>query len=360
MECFKNIVGISRTTNSCFTGNFSAEAAKSTSGLFLDELPESPDLSVFKAADPELENMLTKARDNACKDFVEALFMELGTRYKVTSNTYNDWVGQTSNNGNLNLNYPYSGVAFEMSNYRGASVKVVSCLPQFNFDGSIEIKVYRAYANGTKYQTSSELLVKQFTINTLASGPTEQPIIDLILETVDQYNKPYTYLFVYEVVSGQMPKNNGNSCGCGNKEVYMHYYVRPFGINGSSFDEMQLSNRTPYLNGLLFKIDARCGNTDFICKNHLDNQFVRVAMEKSIQLKAASNAIIEMFNSQRISRALLTNREQLGKNVQILNSMYRKRISWIAENIDMSSSDCFKCNPSGGGIYEITKGGILA
>ncbi len=359
MDCFKNIVGISRTQNACFTGDFNEEAAKSTSGLFMDELPESPDLSVFKAADPELQALLTKARDNACNDFVEALFMELGTRYKVTANTYNDWVGQTSNNGNLSLNYAYAGLAYEMNYYKGALVKIASCLPQFNYDGTLEINVYKAYANGIKYQLVSEIPLKTFTVNTAATSPVEQTIDNLVLETVDDYGKPYTYLFVY-VASGHQPKNNSNSCGCGHKEDYMRNYVRPIGINGTSFNDMQLSNRTPFLNGLLFKIDARCGSTGFICKNYLDNQFVRVAMEKAIQLKAASNAIVEIFNSQRISRALLTNREQLGKNVYILNGMYKKRVAWISENMDMSSSDCFRCNPSGGGIYDITKGGIMA
>ncbi len=361
-DCFDNIIGISKTSCACYTSEFDNDAQKSNSGLFMDQLEQSPSLEAItgsRECGSTLQEVMTQARTNAIADFKRALYQELGTRYTVRQQTYEGAIGQVVGNGYLSGSYAYAGVALEMQPTRGATVKINGIQPLFNYDGTLDVTVYKAVSTGNSYMVLGA--VRMITLNTQINNPSVQaPATELILDTTDDTGKPLVYLFIYQPASGQQPKNNNTSCGCGNKEKIMQEYVRPYGINSMLPTSFPLSNRTDKLNGLLLYVEARCGTGTFLCENYNRDEFVRESMNWAILYRSVANSISGLLNSTLVSRYTLANREQMQYNVNVLGGKFQKSVAWLGEHMDMSRNDCYVCTPGiTGTAYDYQKEGIL-
>lgn len=360
MECLNNIIGISRTENPCFTDDFSAEAEKSTSGLYLDELEGFPSLNTFKniAAHDQttLQKVLEKAREDAVLHFTEELYRNLGTMYTVKSDAYVGHVGNSQYNSTLNISHAQAGLVLDMQRIAGAEVTLTGIKPFFNYTGTVTVKLYKAYNTGVQYQIVEELA--EYTLNTHVSAPQLQEVTNISLPTTDEAGKPYSYILLYEMGAGQ-PRDNKNTCGCGEKENIMHQYLRPYGVMGTDADNLMISNRTDKINGLQVQVQAICTGGDFVCQNYYSNPMVKKAIEYQIWRKAGANAIVRIITTDLINYITLAKREQLGHTVNILNSIFKKNMLWVAENINVYNNDCFSCNHGGSGGQDLTRGGIM-
>ena len=349
-ECFKNIIGISKTNNPCFTDKFSDAAKISTSGLYLDEVKGFPSLKVFDELATHdvktLEGLLTTAIDSGISDFKELLLEEMSKRYVSKSHAYDDTVGQKSSTLILNIQHPFAGLVLDMKDYKGATIDVTAVKPFFNYDGEVIVTVYKSLKSGTKYEIIDT--VTEFTLNALVTNPQFQEIEKLTLVATDNYSSTFSYLFVYSTENAQ-PRNNTNSCGCGGKEAILHKYLYPRGIVGNSVDNFLLTDVSNYINGLLLKVKAQCTGGDFICQNYDNNQFIKTAIDYQIWRKAGYNAITQILHSSLVSRIQMTDREGLALAANKLNAKFIKNVAWIAENMDLSNNDCFSCNVSGTG-----------
>lgn len=355
MSCLDNIIGISRTDHICFTESFSAEARKSTSGLYMDELEGFPRLDAFKkVADSgmvTLEEVLTKARDNAIVDFKEQLVKEVSSRYTSRAQAYIGAVGEKGYTGVLNITDTIAGVVLDMECYKGAVVTVEGIKPCFNNDGTISITVYRAIKNGSIYSKVEE--VATFEANTTITNPAEQAITPIELAATDDYGTAYSYLFMYTKGNLQ-PRNNKNTCGCGSKEKALHTYLYPSGVSGSDVNSIALSSKTNTLNGLLLIVKAQCTGGNYICENYNENSNIKIVMDATIRKKAVSNAIIGLLTSPLVSYYTDARREQMSHTVHILNSKFKSDVAWIAENMNLSTNACFECNYGNSGTGGIS------
>lgn len=360
MDCLKNIIGVTKTEDPCFSSSFTSAATTSESGKYMDQLEEFPSLDVFKAVAAgertSLENHLLQARENGIQNLQEDLFKALGNRYAAFSRAYLGSVGQSSYVGTLSPGFTFAGVVYEMKQYRGASVKIKGVLASFSGGtGTLNVSVYRGYNNGVTYMNVTK--VGDFDIN-LSNNSTAQAITPIILPTTDELGKAYSYMFLYSS-SGLTPRDNGTSCGCGGKETVLNQYLVPYGISGAAVENMLTSNRTSYVNGLILDIEARCTGGDFLCDNFYSNPLIAEAVTWAVLRKSVSNAIVSILASDMINRYTMTKREQMSISVKILNSKYKTSVEWIAENLDLSGNDCLICNPTGnGGTFSTTTGGI--
>lgn len=349
MSCLTNIIGITRTENPCFTDAFSEEAAISTSGLYLDEITGFPSLKVFAdmAADESstLEKLLMKAREDGVELFKEELYKQLGLRYMVSKKSYVGNVGNTKYNTSLNTNYPYTGLVLDMKNMAGAEVKVKGIKPFFNFDGNVTIKLYKAYLSGNKYQVVEEMA--EYTIPAKITAPALSEITPITLSATDEEGTAYSYLWLVELANGQYPRDNSNSCGCGNKEAVMSSYLKPYGINGNTLEDLLTSSKTDKINGIYLNIEARCTGGDFICQNYNDSVYLKTAIEHQIQRISAAQAMTKILTSDLINRYTLLKGEEISHSINILNSVFKKNMIWVAENMNMLGNDCFVCNTTG-------------
>ena len=361
MDCFDNIIGLSRTSCPCFSQDFNALAAESTSGLFLGETEHSAPLSALKASRDtcaDLQDTLELARKNAVLDFKRNLFMELGSRYSTRSASYAGPVGSVSGNGLLNIAYPLAGVVLDMAG-RGGTLVVSSVQTFFNFDGPLTVSVYEAVNDGVRYQVQSH--IKDIQLQATIAAPVPQAIASLELPS-SRDGRPLAYLFLYSLTPGTAPRDNGTSCGCGGKEAALHQYLRPYGIVGNDINTLLISGRSgQHVNGLVLHVDVRCGNEGFICENYHANLFVRTAVNHAILYRAEYNVMQAILNSTVINRATMVNREQMQHNAYVLDGKFQKSVKWLGENMDLSGNDCYVCNSgnSGPGGVSYSKEGIL-
>lgn len=344
MDCLENIIGFTSTDCPCFEEDFNEAAKISKSGLYMDQLPESISMSAYNSITgycTDMQDLFTNARNNGILQFKELLGRELGKLYSVRMNSYNGKLGSTSGNGYLTIPEGYAGVAIDILTEE-SNVTLNKLVTYFSDNTPVEIHLYSAVK--TKQGYTDLEFIKSFMSN------------DFTPLSLSTENTP-SYIFMYEVPVGVEPGNNSSSCGCGS-ERDLKQYIKISGVIGTGLGV--ITETTNRINGLLFYADASCGNFDFLCKNYNNNEFIREAVNWAVLRKSVSALLIAFLNSDAINRYTMQDRERIGYNVNILNSMAMKSISWVADNLNLSGSKCYVCNPSASGSqYNYQKGGIL-
>src|SRR4029079_11713968 len=96
--CFENIIGITRNPCACLEPYLPPDYALSTSGLYMDELPQCPInlatiQSISAECDKDLATRLTNARQQAYDDFKRDLFQQLQVRFKPKFKPFTGYIG---------------------------------------------------------------------------------------------------------------------------------------------------------------------------------------------------------------------------------------------------------------------------
>lgn len=350
-NCFDNIIGFTQTTCPCFTGDFNDDAKKSTSGLFMDELPESEHLlKGFKTtADcgKGLQDLFVSARKSAIDQFYEKLLQEVGIRYKVLQDPFIGLVGQEGHTAALALADTYIGAVYEMRPLKGGyfTVKKVNLfIDQAITD--LNIEVWKAYHIGNKYELQGK--ITDIKVTTVANGKATKVLTDpLNLPMADDSSYIIHYLFLMDRSAGWQPLNNAVACGC-DKQTILEKWLYQAGIKGNDKENLLYAQRKTgkanYINGIVLDIDAKCNDTGFICENYTRSPFLKTAIEHAVLYQAVSNLFKSFLRADVINRYTLQKREQMATDQVILHNKFKSRVEWISENLDLSTNNCFVCN----------------
>jgi hypothetical protein len=354
MDCLENIIGISRSDCPCIQADLPIGHNVSNSGLYMDELAESPfKLSTIKAIADCGRNMgkiLTDSRTQAIAELKREVYKQLNGRFKQRFKGYSGNAGSSTFTNNLNIGTNYAGVVISSKNIKGSSFTLRNIYTFFNATANFPVFVYRGY----QVDNNVELL-EQFTVNSTAGADHSNPITpEREYYLSDGTGKSINYYFLYEL-QGQQPKDNVTSCGCGNTEVDMKQFLTVQGITGNDLTALSSFGRTNHINGLMLNITANCGNEGIIC-SALSNPETYAMIAHSIQKKAVEFLIKAVLNSDTISRDNLAKREQMAHNSYGLAKRFLNDVQWIAENMTIEDNDCYVCNP---GKAAYVKTGIL-
>ncbi|MGN6491157.1 MAG: hypothetical protein ACTHLE_04115 [Agriterribacter sp.] len=335
MECLGNVVGLTRTTCECFSGEFSDQAAISTSGRYIDELSEFPiKLSTIKAGTgicEGLEQKMINARANAIATFKEALFKAMSARFSQTAEPYNGLIGGNSYTKNLPIGYAYAGSEWEAKRMPGATLTIKQIDTFFAQDATLNVLVI---LDGNVIET----IPVQSTANAKKQNVLTTPVS---LPLTDQFGEPYKYRFVY-ATAGLTPKDNTIGCGCGSEAKLDKYFSRKGVTLSNLADKGALSN---YAYGLSFFVNISCGSDELICEAFNNDPFFRVAAEAAIQRKAVEFLIIDLMSSKTINRDTMIDRDRMGVNGKILHNKFNQSVQWMAENMKAPQGGCFACAP---------------
>lgn len=333
MECLNNIIGITRTPCECLEPYLPTGYIESTSGLYIDELPESPiHLNAVKGNDcsNDLAGILNKARENSVNEFKRELYKHLQGRFKSQAQPFDGFIGAFSNSRTLDIPDGYAGVRIT-GKKSGATMIVDKILTYFNTTATFDLFIYKRNE-----------LIKTISIQSVAASNKENTFDSIELPLADEYGY-IDYSFIYPVADGFLPKDNAVSCNCGTKETTLKQYVSIYGITGTNVAAVTDFTKTQYTNGLLIGAEIRCSTDDLIC-NAYRNEFIKVAIEWSILRKAVDILITGILNSPTISRDNMANREQMYYNSKSLQKKFNNDVQWIAENMELVDNDCFVCN----------------
>lgn len=348
MECFNNIIGLTRTECECFEDAFNEDAKISDSGLYLDEASERFSINAFNAiagCDGDLQDILDKSRNDGITEFIYRLSQEIGSIYRPKIPSYQGKVGDNKFNSDLTIasGHGINALMIEMKDFNGASVTVNAITPYFNFSVvNLEIDVYKAKKKENALEDVE--LITTLDLTSTSGTHSKISIPNISLET----GRNVVYLFTYTLSNpSNLPKNNSNRCGCGATEANLHKFLHPYALFGDDVYSLDPTKKKPYINGLLLHINAQCSIEDMVCENYSTNPLVRISIAHAIWYLAGSKLITRLLKSDKINRYTMMDREAMQHDAWGLQKKAETSLKWLATNMKVST-DCFICDSNGG------------
>ena len=74
-----------------------------------------------------------------------------------------------------------------------------------------------------------------------------------------------------------------------------------------------------------------------------EHPFIYLAMAECIRWKAVEFAVQKIRSTDILNRHTMINREQMAEDIAKYNDNYLAALSFIADSIDVTNSDCLKC-----------------
>jgi len=374
IDCFENIIGISRTECVCYPDQ-SAQYNTSESGLYLDELETLPQLNgLTNCEDGNIWQILDKSREQAILSFIADMNGELIKNFRLKRKPFKGLIGRNmwKTTHSLALN-SYAGLTMYCADIVSGIVNIQKIGLLFDTSTSFDVIITDNLNNiyGTYTVTSVANTYTEFTL----PMPLELPLHSEQIDNLQYY--------IYYQVNGFNPLNNDLSCGCGGfKPIFdLHnpYCSGSQTPNNKSFpgwanffmvagwkyttlptfyDEDFDIGTDNYMYGLTLTVDVKCKTTEVLCKDSLDFDGNPLAhgMAQMIRYKASEILITDLLRSTNLNRSTMMNAEQLiaFRNENIIR--YNELKSWFIENVDIKTNDCFQCKD----MIQVLKTGIFA
>jgi hypothetical protein len=371
-NCLSHIIGLSRSTCSCFDSSKPLDAVTSDSGLYLDEL-EGLRLNMVNAInDCEAGGMwdiLSKAFDNskiALKS--DLMVMLLENNLKQRREPFTGSIGSAEFKNSLSVaSYSYAGARIYCANIISGVMKIKRIGLVFDAAGTFSLSVYNNYSNTP---------INTYTVTTTAAGLTWVTLpTTLELEMNNEYEDNPQYYILYQSSAAPNPKDIKASCGCSSKHYQYYFntsspvfksyekyrwseYIMLAGTKGNSLSDRKDWSTEQYLNGIMLDAEFNCITSDLICKQNLNYESnpLALAMAYAIRYRSGAYVIDNILASSQINRFTMMDRETMsGKRNNFLKE-YRDRVSWIAKEMNWKANDCLMCND----FDDVLKIGIFA
>lgn len=348
LSCFDNIIGLSRTECECYNTGKPANYNTSLSGLYLDELypltAYNSQLNCEKGTD--IWEALRRAREQAIIIFradANALMLKdnqlirtpfkgkIG-RLKYTKEeviTTGDWVG----------------IRMVCDNVVGGKLKIKNIGTIFSETGSFSL-IIKNNLNETLHTISLDTITDTHKVNN---------ITDIELDLHSDYTDNLEYYFIYQK-NGLTPKStlsvDDALCSKGGKTQTNQQYGWSEWSNIDGFKKTDVSDLSDVIcstsdkmYGLTFDVEFTCSVEDIWCKDELDfiSNNVAIGIALAIRLKAGALFFQERLLSSNINRESLINAENMQAAQDIFNKEYQTTMQFLADNIDITATDCFEC-----------------
>ena len=354
IECFRDIVGLSRITCDCYDENLNWD--ESYSGLFVDEA-EGMSLKMINATkDCENDNnlwlLMDTARGNAIRQFIADTNNRLLSENILARSAFSGNIGRYDYKAVKSSSKTYNCQRWATANVVGGYVHISNITTFFSAVGTVDVTIYN---------NLNDIVVAATTLIT-ANGKTSNAV-DITLPMWNVNTTELEYIFVYTYDALNKPKDN--SVGCTNCGLnYLFDTVRPYYISGSNklagwskwlmagnmetdtldFSDMETTAGN-YSNGLSFTVDFYCDLGRQFCFDEpdiYDPTFLTVA--HAIQSLTAYKLAISIVASPNVSRYTMVNHETLVQAIMPLHlKIYNDAVDWLIKNADIKNTDCIKC-----------------
>lgn len=329
-ECLEGLVGLSQSDCDCYNSELTPELKESSFGLFIDDL-EGIDMELIKNAigcgDTLLKNF-SKIYASSVIHFESDLQVAISESFRQRFKPYNGRIGEKKYDRPLAAS-SLVGLKLSTANVDGASIVVKSLDLYFNAAGTINLQVYK----NEEHLTDLDIAINVVEGKTFFEFP--NPIKLPIVESGVRND----YYFVY-APGTLLPMNNKLSCGCAGIETIRNKFLKPYGVQGASFESLTTAN---YAFGLSLNALISCSVDNMLCDFALDDMFQRrIAM--ALWYKLGVLTIEKLFSSREINFDTFSDREYLYTRKKKFESNYKNIILWLSENTNIQNSDCFICN----------------
>lgn len=357
MECLKEIVGITALDCSCTTGALSEEQTanlkRSTSGFYLDQIPDAVNMRAIKDLDSckKFYDLAIGARDTAITTLADDITAALALKYKKSKQKYIGTIGRIQYAGSIQAKKPLQFIKLD---------------PGKVSDGVISLKKVRVYSTGSgssKFYIYSAIsgedlqLVKEIDFILVANNAATVPVANPILLPLDVNGKAVAYYLAWEAPEGVNPKDNKVDCSCNaGKGSGFAEYVAVTGGEAADLVSMEAAKHSSSSSrGIVLDVDINCGSSSFVCREYNSQDGIAIVAKWAVAYKANEILIESILSSPEVNRYTMMSREHLYGKRNHFRAEYDNRVQYILENIDITKSDCFICKQN-----TIQIGGILA
>lgn len=358
MECLENVIKLSRTECTCFDADKPMDVSEGKSDIYLDEL-EGLNLKLIESASDcesgSLWDMMSKARENATKQFKADLLTAVAVNYTPKRPAFSGIIGSTQFTRTLALTANQALLKWTPYRIVGGYMTIKQIGLLFNTTSSFNISVYSNEDQVTPIAvypvTSAANTLQYVTLTT----PLRLPLWSKNITGLEYY-------FVYDLTGAYLPKDNKSDCGCGSGSALTMFknWGSVKGSVGNSPAPFSSFTDTAELNGLLLDASFTCETSRIICSEDapldFDNDAFAMNFAYAIRAKAGEMLIEMILASGEINRFTMLDREVLWGKRNRYRALYDEWISWLSGNLPIVESDCLMCRPNPNYI----KGGIFA
>lgn len=353
LDCLENIIGLSQTECSCFDEGKPANANKSESGVFLDQL-QGFNLKIASGADDcakgGIWDRMALAVENAKAEMIKDLLGGIGQNYKPRHEIFSGQLGDVAYKNVQTLTTTYAGIKLYPAQLRGGVIVLKRIGILINASTNVTVKVYKS-ENGVGKLINTYTTAVPVTPNALTwlqlSTPLELPMYSNFCR-VD-----YFVLLTLDNTTFK-PWDNKIDCGCGGVTRPFLKWLNLTGTKGNDPTNFNSFNNTTYLNGLTLDVEVKCKTASIICSEDrpldFENDSFSQYLAYAVRFRAAEMLYRDILASDQINRFTLMNREEFEKQIIEWNNNYRACISYLVDIINIGNNDCLVCRDNNGFI----------
>lgn len=326
--CFNGLIGLSEKECECYS--FNADLKESSLSLFIDDL-EGIDLELLKNAlgcGEELDSHFTSAYNSAVNFFESDLQVEISMSHKQRFSPYIGRIGERKFDKALPAN-TLAGLKLDTYNVDSASIVIKSVSLFFDAVGTINMQVYK----------NNETFGDPIAIE-VVDGITEHSFTEVLNLPISEHGVKNDYYFIY-TSDGPKPMNNKNKCSCTGIESVRGKFLKPIGVYGSEYYDLQTDSNFAY--GISLNATISCSIDMMLCDFMADHLFNRRS-GIALWYKMGVLIIEKVFASRNINFDTMSDREYLYGRKKKFEKEYKNLVMWLAENTTISNSNCFICN----------------
>lgn len=341
LECLNGIIGVTKDFCQCLHGQISQEdfdaLKESKSGLYLDNVEGG----LFLRNVPQLDkcksflDIQVQAIDTAKKFFFADILAELNLKYQVRKTNFVGEIGKVSYTSTMQTNKRLQFLKLKTNN-----------------DGVVQIDRLRVFLN---MDTTTKVWILQ-----VEEGKSDGQIIyeNEIVQTQSNYlsiefpeplklplnigGKKQNYFVIWERLGEVQPRDIKVSCGCSGGDGFADFLFVTGG-EADNFSDVPNALNDVFTHGISIDVQIKCETGSVICKEYSENDAIANVTAFAILYKSAELVIENVMNSSEVNRFTMLSREHLWGKRSHFKSEYEKRVRYLAENIDVASSDCFFC-----------------
>jgi hypothetical protein len=366
---YNKIIGLSRTQHSCLPA-LTSEQLASDSGLYITDLVQLESLlNVENLANSDagldLWDTMVMSRTQAASTFVAESNALMMTKVRAKLPGFNGLIGDSVGKGTIESDgHTYQGVHILCNPIEGAIITIKSIEIVFeSYDTPVDLYIVN--------KRNKEVFISLD--NVLVGGRKTIPV-NISLPTFDAFGSA-EYWILYKHEGGNVAYNNKIGCGCNGFVPYFDKASPHFGRNyvkgnawgnwimvqgvkmtqeiGNVWDMAEFDDLTSKVLvdnaalGLSIDISVGCRIDSLMAESLKDYMVNPIAMSiaKAVQLKAAEQFSTLILTSQRLSRPILINHEQIAEMRAEWRIQYNEILDYITSNIQIEGSDCFNCRP---------------
>lgn len=352
IECYRDIIGLSRIDCECFDDNVNWD--ESYSGLYVDEAEGLSLRMVDALKDCENDNnlwlLMDTARGNAIRQFIADTNNRLLQENIISRPAFRGNIGRFDYKLPRTLTKTYACQRWATANVVAGYVHIKHITTFFSAAGTITLTIYNSLNDVISTHTLTTANGKY--VNT----------VDIRLPMWNKNTTALEYIFVYTYDAANKPKNNEVGCApCG--QFYSFDTLNPYYISGSNklagwskwmmagnwetdtldFSDMDTTAGN-FTNGLSFDVDFYCDLGKQFCFDEpdiYDPSFQSVA--HALQSLTVYKLCIDILASPNVNRYTMMAGEALSAVMDLHKKRYDSLIDWLIKNADIRNTDCLKC-----------------